>query len=258
MDLSLLNNSVFSITAFAVFGLLFGSFISLASYRLVHGGSIIVARSRCPKCKHPLSLLDLFPVVSWCLNLARCRYCKQPISVRYPLTELFTAASFTICYTSYGWTFQTLVLCAIAVALIILIVVDLEHQIIPDEIQISLAILSIPYAYLWDVPLSQMAIMALSLGGFSYGLRYVFWKWKKKEGLGLGDVKFFVVAGLFLSPQALALFLLISGLSGVVLGLAWKLLGFGERFPFGPSLAIAFFICICFPQFSYDWLLLFS
>ncbi len=253
----LLNHNVSSSVLFLLLGLLFGSFISLVSYRLVHGGSIIVARSRCPRCQHTLSFFDLFPVISWCFSKAKCRYCKQAISIRYPLTELFTGASFLLCYLSYGWSLQTALLCMVAIALIILIVVDLEHQIIPDEIQITLALLSIPYAYLWNIEIAQMITMALGLGIFSYALRYVFFLWKKKEALGLGDVKFFIVAGLFLSPYSLAPFLLYAGLSGVALGLLWRLLGFGERFPFGPSLAISFFICIAFPHHS-DSLLNFS
>jgi prepilin signal peptidase PulO-like enzyme (type II secretory pathway) len=139
----------------------------------------------------------------------------------------------------------------------ILIVVDLEHQIIPDEVQIALALLSIPYAYFWEKELSTMLFTALGMGLFSYGLRSVFWLWKKKEGLGMGDVKFFIVCGLYLSPYGLAPFLLYAGISGVVLGLIWQRLGFGERFPFGPSLALAFFVCIAFPEW-HDALFIFT
>ncbi len=256
MDYALLQIPSFSITLFAAFGLIFGSFISLVSYRLVHGGAIMVAHSKCTQCHHNLSFLDLFPVLSWLFNKGHCRYCHAKVSIRYPLTEIATALTFLVCYFAYGWTWNTLILCSVSTALIIMIVVDLEHQIIPDEIQIMLALFSIPYAYFWDVEWSQMVIMSIGLGLFSYGLRYIFWLWKKKEALGLGDVKFFIVAGLYLPFESMASFLFISGMSGVLLGLLWRLMGWAERFPFGPSLAIAFFICISFPATSYQWLYL--
>lgn len=233
-----------------IFGLIFGSLITLLSHRLVHGGSMLVARSRCPKCHHPLGVLDLFPVLSWMFSGAKCRYCKARISVRYPLIELATGAWFLLIELAYGFSLATVLLCAIAVALMVMIVVDLEHQIIPDEVQIALVLLALPYAYLWQVPLMRMLVMALSLFLLSYGLRYGFRLWKQKEGLGLGDVKFFTVVGLYLAPMAIAPFMLYSGIMGIVFGLTWRIMGLGERFPFGPALALSFFICIAFPQWG--------
>lgn len=244
----------FSIIFITIIGMIFGSFITLLSYRLVHGGAIIVARSKCPKCNHSLHVVDLIPIFSWLWFKGKCHYCRKAISPRYPLTECFTALGFVLCFLAVGWSVQLIILSAITIALTTMIVVDLEHQIIPDEIQIALALLSIAYAYYWHVPLAQMITMAIGLGIFSYGLRYVFWLWKKKEALGLGDVKFFIVVGLYLPFEAIATFLFIAGFSGVILGVIWRATGLGERFPFGPSLAVAFFMCIAFPELSYGWM----
>ena len=70
----------------------------------------------------------------------------------------------------------------------------------------------------------------------------------KKDGLGMGDVKFFAVAGLYLTPESASAFFLLSGLIGILTAIVWRLLKKGEVFPFGPSLAIALYIIIVFPK----------
>jgi prepilin signal peptidase PulO-like enzyme (type II secretory pathway) len=60
-------------------------------------------------------------------------------------------------------------------------------------------------------------------------------------------VKFFAVAGLWLTPLPMVVFLFLSGLFGVVFGLLWRLLGKGEYFPFGPALAVSLMVCVLWP-----------
>ena len=92
-----------------VFGLLVGSFLNATVWRVRGrrapstagvGGSIWFDRSACPRCGHGLAARDLVPVLSWLLLLGRCRYCSQPISVRYPMSELATAGVFSLAYAA--------------------------------------------------------------------------------------------------------------------------------------------------------------
>lgn len=233
---------------FFLLGLIFGSFATMASYRLIHGGSFFT-RSKCPKCKHQLGVKDLFPLFSYLVQGGKCRYCQKKISRRYPLTEFVTGTAFFLIATQYGDipVFAAL-LCAITLAFIIMIVTDFEEYIIPDEIQISLAILGVLFSYYKGYSLMQIILMPILLLSMALLLKYGFKFLMKKDGLGMGDVKFFAVAGLYLTPESASAFFLLSGLIGILTAIVWRLLKKGEVFPFGPSLAIALYIIIVFPK----------
>jgi prepilin signal peptidase PulO-like enzyme (type II secretory pathway) len=229
-------------------GLVFGSFITCASWRLPREEDIVKPPSYCPVCNTRLGFKDLWPVLSWATAKGKCRHCKAPVSVRYPLTEIATAAIFFLLYERFGITSQSIVLALLAVALLIMIVVDFEHTIIPDEIHYFLLPLGIFYHWIMKTDLGDVAggvIVGLIIGpGLHYGYRWI----RKKEGLGFGDVKFLAVAGLWLGLTAMPPFLFFSGVIGVALGLFWRMIGRGPRFPFGPALATALFLCLVYPE----------
>ncbi|MDE3060888.1 MAG: prepilin peptidase [Pseudomonadota bacterium] len=238
-------------------GLVFGSFITLASYRLPREEDIVVKPSRCPKCDTRLGFKDLWPVLSWATSGGKCRHCRTPVSIRYPLTELFTAALFLLIYARYGITMQGILLALMAVALIIMIIADIEEYIIPDEVHLALLPLGLGYHAILGTPPESV------LWGFLFGmglglLLHHGYRWlRKKEGLGYGDVKFLAVAGLWLGVYGMVPFMFFSGIFGVIFGLIWRLLGNGKLFPFGPALAAALFLGVAFPESgNYFWHLL--
>ena len=228
-------------------GLCFGSFVTLVSYRLPLGEDIVVKPSRCPKCDTPLQFLDLWPVVSWVMSKGACRHCKSPVSFRYPLIEIITGSMFVFLYLRYGFTPVMGVLAMTWVALMVMIVVDFEHYIIPDAIQITLMILGLLYHYLVGTNVETVLEGFLLGGAIGLFLHHGYRAIRKKEGLGFGDVKFLAVAGLWLGMVPMVPFLFLSGVLGVVTGLVWRALGNGAIFPFGPSLALSFFLCVLFP-----------
>jgi len=237
---------------FFLFGAVFGSFATMASYRIPRNEDLVYKPSRCPKCEHKLGLLDLFPVFSWVLSGAKCRHCKAKVSFRYPLIELSLAALFVWVYLSFGLAPKTFILCALAVVMVIMITIDIEHMIIPDSLQIAMLLLGIAYRYSLSAPLADYFIGSF-LGLFiALSLRYGFYLWKKKEGLGMGDVKFFFVAGMFINPLDFACFMLLSGIIGTAMGVIWKKTGKGEEFPFAPALAIALFVMLMLPNGADD------
>lgn len=228
----------------ALFGLFIGSFISLASYRLPLGTDIILKRSACPKCQHPLTILDLIPILSWCAFRAQCRHCSQPISARYPFIELITAILFALVAYLFGATLLTFLICLLATTLLILIITDLDHYLIPDSIQLTLAIIGCAYGWLMNVPWQTILIAVIFGGGLGLALHFGY-KWiRHKDGLGWGDVKFLAISGLFIPLEFFALFLLMSGILGIMTGIAWKIAKKSSVFPFGPALAIALFITV--------------
>jgi prepilin signal peptidase PulO-like enzyme (type II secretory pathway) len=229
-------------------GLLFGSFVTMASYRIPRGEEIIVRRSHCVACNHNLSFSDLVPVFSWLVHKGKCAYCGIAISKRYPIIELAVGVLFLPIYAVYGISPLGVVLALTSVCLMIIIVTDFEHYIIPDKIYPVLLPLALIYSRLHQT--SWLTILAGGLICLSLGLvlRWLMRIWKKQEGLGLGDVKFLGIVGCFLGPALLAPFFFLSGIIGIVTGLVWQALGRGKLFPFGPALAVSLFICLFIPD----------
>lgn len=237
------------IYAFVV-GACMGSFVTLASYRLPLGEDIIRKPSRCPKCETKLGFKDLFPLLSWLFSGGKCRHCKAPVHFRYPLTELLLALIFAGVTYLYGQSLQTVLLCALATELAIMIVTDFEHTIIPDSVQVALGVTGILYCIYHDVDWTQPALCVVVAGGMGMALHYGYPYFRKKEGLGFGDVKFLFVAGLWIPLTAFPVFLFIAGFVGTITGLLWRLRKNkeGEIFPFGPALAVSLFINVLEPN----------
>lgn len=238
----------FELALVVALGLVFGSFVTLVSWRLPRGEPVSATRSRCPKCKTTLGIPALVPFFSWALQRGRCRYCKAPVPWRYPLTELAQVALFLAVYAVYGVSAQAAFLALLSICLLILIVVDFEWYIIPDEIQIAMLALGLVYPAVADI--AYASALASGLMGLAIGLTLRFgYGWvMKKEGLGWGDVKFLPIIGLWLADvNAWPPFLFYAGVWGVVTALVWRALGRGERFPFGPALAAALLMSLLSP-----------
>ncbi|MGE0753650.1 MAG: A24 family peptidase [Alphaproteobacteria bacterium] len=230
-------------------GLALGSFVTLATHRLPLGEDIVVKPSQCPSCKTKLGFKDLWPVLSWVISGGTCRHCKNPIGVRYPLIELATLGVTLLVYARFGLTFPGICVALMGVMLLIMIIVDLKHYIIPDMVHIVLLPLGLAFHASmgtdWNsVLLGFLAGVALGLA-LHHGYRFL----RKTEGLGYGDVKFFAVAGLWITVDAFVPFMFYSGVFGVLFGLLWRMAGQGKIFPFGPALAVAMFGAVLYPQY---------
>lgn len=211
-------------------------------------------RSRCPSCETALGARDLIPFFSWILSRGTCRHCQSKVHWRYPMTELVTSALFLFLFARFGVSWHFLNFAMLGVLLITMSVIDFEHYIIPDSLQLAMGLLAIIY-HLMLVGTSPATLMVNGLLGVSIGLviKYGFLWLRKKDGLGMGDVKFLLVAGLWISPVGLVLMLFMSGVFGVITGLAWKMMGHGERFPFGPALGLAMYLLLLFPEIEWHF-----
>ena len=118
----------------ALFGLLIGSFLNVCIYRLPRDQSVVWPASRCTTCGRALSWYENIPVVSYLALRGRCRTCGERISLQYPIVELLTAAIVVGALAWYGLTPLFAVRAAFACAMLVLFVVDLQHQILPNEI----------------------------------------------------------------------------------------------------------------------------
>lgn len=244
------------IVIFAVLGLLVGSFVYATVWRLhmqeqakstksKKKYSISKGRSQCPNCKHQLAWYDLIPLASWLILGGKCRYCKKPISIEYPLTEISTSALFV--WFSLFWQFNGLanyiqfgLWLAILTGLIMLTIYDLRwfelpHQIIYTLIGLA-AVLLVIRAFSGDVGTFFSGIgAALVAGGFFYGLHAI----SDGKWMGGGDVKLAFLMGLLLGFQKLLLAMMIGFISAAILSgilIAAKKLTRKDMIPFGPFL----------------------
>lgn len=241
--------SLFILLMAAVTGAVIGSFLTLLTHRLPLEKPVVATRSKCPSCKKNLTVIDLIPIFSWAAFLGKCRFCKASIGLRYPLTELACAIGATVVVHVYGVTLEALALVGLWWAIVAIILTDLEHYIILDEVQIATALLGLLYAYVHRTPFSTVLLAGLAGLLIGAALKYGFLMIAKKEGLGMGDVKFLGVAGIWLEQaEHFVPFLFFSGVLGIVLGLIWRGLGQGDRFPFGPALAAALLLSVVWPQ----------
>jgi len=230
-------------------GLCFGSFVTLASWRLPMERSLVTPGSHCPKCQHALGARDLLPVLSWAMNGGKCRHCQARVSIRYPLTELACAALWLLAYFHSGLTVEGLVLALFGTALLTMLVADLETTLIPDEIHLFLIPLGLAYHWLLGTPWAEVVACTLIAGGIGLVLHYGYYYLRGYHGLGFGDVKFLFVSGLWLaSADQFAAFIFYSGVLGVATGLLWKLIHKDSRFPFAPALALALYLLAMWPQ----------
>jgi leader peptidase (prepilin peptidase)/N-methyltransferase len=256
-----------------VVGALIGSFLSVCAYRLPLGkyepvhdkvayrdtpASIISpARSFCPRCEKKLLWWHNIPVVSWLLLRGRCHFCKASIPVRYPLLEVTTAVFAVGCFLKFGPT-PTAIACFLVVcAVLVIAFIDIDYMIIPNVISypgtvIGLVIgavnqfLAPPNKPYLETPFvdgltSPMgSLMGLVAGaGVLFSVAWLFLKIRKKDGLGLGDVKLLAMIGTLFGVECAWFTIFIGSLLGCAFAIPTALLsrkGFSNYLPFGPYL----------------------
>ena len=235
----------------AFVGAAIGSFLTLVTYRLPREEKIGMTRSRCPSCGTTLGVRDLFPVLSWIFSRGKCRHCKTRVSMRNPLTELACALGAVAAAYQYGFELEAFTITGLWWCIVAIIITDLEHYIILDEVQIAVIVFGALYHYAIGTDISD--VIAAGFIGLASGLtlKYGFLYLRNKDGLGLGDVKLLFGAGIWLASGASFVpFLFFSGVLGVVFGLGWRVIGRGEVFPFGPALAAALLLCVVWPNMA--------
>jgi leader peptidase (prepilin peptidase) / N-methyltransferase len=229
--------------------------------------NLIVPRSRCPKCNAEITALQNIPVVSWLALGGKCAGCRAPISARYPLVELITAVLSAIVALHFGWHWQMLFALLFTWSLVALTVIDIDHTLLPDAITLPLLWLGLALSVIWNPGMlppaptdPQSAIIGAALGYMV--LWSVYWAFKLatgKEGMGYGDFKLLAALGAWMGWQLLPLILLLSALTGAVVGIALILVRGRDRnvpMPFGPYLAAAGWIGLLWgPEISgwYVW-----
>jgi leader peptidase (prepilin peptidase)/N-methyltransferase len=237
-------------------GLIVGSFVTVVAYRVPRGESIMGPRSRCPACGAQIAAYDNIPVLSWVLLRGSSRCCREPISARYPLTELglgtLYAATVAVLWGDGG---AEIALGLVFVTMLLAVTVtDFERRIIPNKILIVAALAGAVIAALADPgSLPERAAAAAAAGGLLFAAALAY-----PRGMGLGDVKLAATMGLFLGRNV-APAILVALLAGSIVGLAMIARDGVEArkkaIPFGPFLALGGVVGLLAGDQIVDWYL---
>jgi len=238
-----------------VFGMLIGSFLNVCIHRLPASQSIVHPRSCCPHCGHLIRAYDNIPVVSYLLLRGRCRDCGAKISARYPLVELLSGAFATMMVIKYGVWPEGVAYFGFIAALLVIIFIDIDHQIIPDEISIpGIHVGFILSFFLPSMSPPESLLGYLFGGGLLYTIAVVYQKIRNEEGMGGGDIKLLAMIGAFIGWKGVFFTIFVASLAGTLAAVVQKLClimlskktdssdrssSFMKmRIPFGPFLAI--------------------
>lgn len=231
-----------------LFGAIVGSFLNVCIYRLPRDKSIVVPNSFCPSCEKPIKYYDNIPILSYILLQGRCRNCNTKISKIYPLVELITALLFLLLFKKTGFTIELPVMMLFVAILIVISLIDLEFQIIPDILSIGGVAIGFLLSFVRPFFGFLDALYGIILGGVVlFAIAYLYQLCAKREGMGGGDIKLLGMIGAFIGIKGV-LFSLISGsLIGTIVGIPLMLIkGQDTKYaiPFGPFLSLGAIIYI--------------
>ncbi|MBE7702457.1 MAG: prepilin peptidase [Cyanobacteria bacterium SIG28] len=131
-----------------IFGLCLGSFYNVVILRSLSDESIIFPPSKCPKCQNKLKAWHNIPILSYILLRGKCAYCKEKISIQYPIIEFITMCLFAFTYIKFGLTWQALLGIILSSCLLIMTVTDIKEQLVDCNIAIGLSIIGLVYNWL--------------------------------------------------------------------------------------------------------------
>ena len=259
-----------------ILGLLVGSFLNVVIYRLPimmqrewrsdcleflkqpaeekpeEKFNLLVPRSRCGHCGHQITALENIPVISYLMLKGRCSQCATPISIRYPLVEIFTAiVSLTVAW-HFGVSAQAAWALLFSWCLIAASGIDIGHKLLPDSMTLPMMWLGILLGFQnVFVDLSSSVIGAMA-GYMSLWTVYIVFKViTGKEGMGHGDFKLLAMLGAWMGWKMLFVIILTSSLVGAIVGISMILLKKTSRatqIPFGPYLAAAGWISLLYGE----------
>jgi leader peptidase (prepilin peptidase)/N-methyltransferase len=257
----LLRTPVFEVYAL-ILGLAVGSFANVCIHRLpaefepapgrlgfLHDlarqmRSVVHPPSHCPRCRKPIRWYDNVPLVSWLVLRARCRSCGLPIPARYPAVEALNGLLWLALAVLHGPRPRTAVEMAFVTALVVLVIVDFEHQLLPDAITLPGTLVALLASFLPGSPVSPLeSALAATFGYLAFaGLAWVWRRLRGIEALGEGDWKMAAMLGALLGAERLMLVLLVASTAGALVGVLTVLLrrgGWQSKLPFGTFLGLA-------------------
>lgn len=254
---------VFAITIIVfVYGAVVGSFLNVVILRLPEDGeSIAFPASHCPKCQTELHWYENIPVLSFLVLRGRCRTCKVSISMQYPVVELAMGLLSIFLFQVFGISTAFFVYFVYVAALVVIVVIDLYHQIIPDVISLSGIIYGVLASFVLPLGDWQSSVIGLFVGGgIFYLIALGYYLLTKRQGMGGGDIKLLAMIGAVQGWQALPFVIFCSSLLGSIIGIGAMVVqkkGGQTRIPYGPFLATASLLYLFFSGYIDHYMLVY-
>jgi len=259
--------SLLAFYAFAI-GAVIGSFLNVVIHRYPREESIVFPSSHCPNCNAVIRWFNNIPILSYLLLGARCRNCREHISLRYPLLELANGLFYLAIFQRTGVSIAFLPLAAIVSMTIALIYIDLEVGLLPDVITYPGIAIGIAAGFLQlgdrfpEFTLAESWIDSLIGGAMGalliFGIRVTWQFVRNREGMGWGDVKMLAMIGAIVGWRALYPELMIASVTGAIAGGLVAMRsekGMQAAIPFGIFLGVALLVVIFFGPTLLGWYL---
>ncbi len=275
-----------------IFGLLFGSFMNVIIYRVPRRESVAFPGSHCTKCNAAIKPYDNIPIISYLLLRGRCRNCGAKISIRYPLVELLVGVVYFLVFLKVAGDYGILGGGAsepparfwlslgadlVFVSFIIpLVFIDFEHKLLPNAITypgiivlFALRVIA-PDAWIlantpafgmrpppvWPISIIASVLGMLAGGGLLWLIAEAYFRMRRIEGMGLGDVKMMLMVGAYLGWQLALLTIFVGSLLGSIIGIMLIAIGRANmktEIPFGVYLGLAAIISLFIGPSLIDW-----
>ena len=243
----------------AALGSVVGSFLNVCIYRLPIRKSIVWPASACTKCGHELSWYENIPIFSWIALRARCRSCGAPIASRYPIVEAITGAMFAAAWWYYGPGVVLASRLVLGCMLLVLFAIDLEHHLLPNAVTLPGIAIGFLFSAISGEPGWIDSLVGILVGGgILFAIAEVYYRVRKEEGLGMGDVKMLAMIGAFIGWKLTLMTLMMASLSGTIIGVALIISRRGTMkyaLPFGTFLALGAAAAATVGQPLLDWYL---
>jgi leader peptidase (prepilin peptidase)/N-methyltransferase len=253
---------ILTIMIILIIGSFIGSFVSLISYRWPKNLSIITPRSYCEHCNTTLSWNDNIPLIGFIIKLGRCSYCKEKISAQSFAVEWITGLSFVLVYIYFGLNISSVLLMTISAIMILDAEIDFNETILPDLLNLLIAIFGVVinvYGYYFHRLFFATPIQMLFGGIIGFLILYIinitYKLIRKKDGIGMGDMKLLCATGILFGYQSLYQILMISVFSAFVYIIITMLINFKNKInlsnhiPFGPYIILGSFVYMYYGNF---------
>lgn len=253
-----------------IFGLIFGSFLNVLIYRLPKGENIAYPSSHCPSCKTALKWWHNIPVLSWIMLGGKCYFCREKISIQYPLIEILSGLIFLTVFMKNGINIYSVILSLVFSLLLALSIIDFLYKAVPDSLNLTALTLSI-----FSSPeiLENLKNALLMAGGFSllrfYVSYYVSFKenfliknkikktpWLKSfypkavmiEAMGEGDIIVAGTIGAILGIELSIITIFLSAILAIPASIFIKITKREAELPYIPFLAFSLFIVFLYHE----------
>lgn len=233
-----------------ILGAIIGSFMNVVSVRGTKGEDFIHGRSYCPHCHHLLCAFDLLPILSYLLLRGKCRYCKQPIQIRYVLVEIvFFVLFFLVAYLKSPVEIVGYFFCTICMLIALM---DMDSF----EVDLRLLFILAIIGFYIRMNVIEEVILSMIIGFILYSTVYGVGKWIwKEEVFGIGDLYYLTALGPFFSPSQILFIGLFSFVIGGGVVISWMLLlkrnTMHVKIPFAPFITISALLTFLF---SIQWI----